>query len=49
LVVDVDVAETPSDLLAELEDRFGALGGAIDVTSGPGQMVRIHGEVPCRL
>jgi signal transduction histidine kinase len=47
LLVDVDVTGRSPDPFIDLEDRFGALGGAIEVSSRSGERIRIHGEVPC--
>ncbi len=46
LVVDVTAGRAPDGLVG-LEDRVGALDGAVQVTPGPGGIVSLRAEIPC--
>jgi signal transduction histidine kinase len=47
LLVDIDSAGRLDDGLVELEDRIGALDGALVVDRAHGDHTMIHAEVPC--
>jgi signal transduction histidine kinase len=47
LLVDIDSAGRLDDDLVELEDRIGALDGALVVDRAHGDHTMIHAEVPC--
>lgn len=47
LAVDVVTNAFEPSMIADLEDRVGALDGTVTVDASPGGMVRLHAEIPC--
>ena len=48
LVIDVDAVAVP-DPMIDLQDRVGAIGGRLDVTTIDVGSVRIHAALPCEV
>jgi hypothetical protein len=47
-LIDVDAVAVP-DSLVDLQDRVGAIGGQLDVTTTDVATVRIHAALPCEV